>query len=93
MVEKMKDDTLIRCEQGEKVYYIPQDVFARVVLATKSRDKRFVRYKTGAEMYDMSERRFKEIAKDAGARVKINMMALVNVEQFEKYLDMFRDND
>lgn len=52
--------------------------------------KRFVRYKTGAELYDMSQSSFEDLAEEAGAKYKIGKMVLVNCEIFEEYLEMFR---
>ena len=54
------------------------------------RQKKFVRYKEGAEMYSMSMRKFQDMAKDAGAIYKVGKMALVNCELFEMYLETFR---
>ena len=45
--------------------------------------KRFVRYKTGAELYDMSQSSFEDLAEEAGAKYKIGKMVLV------KYLRNF----
>lgn len=52
--------------------------------------KRFVRYKTGAELYDMSQSSFEELAEEAGAKYKIGKMVLVNCDIFEEYLETFR---
>lgn len=52
--------------------------------------KRFVRYKTGAELYDMSQSSFEHLAEEAGAKYKIGKMVLVNCEIFEEYLETFR---
>ena len=38
----------------------------------------------------MSERQFKQIAKDAGAIYKINRMVLVSIELLDRYLECFR---
>lgn len=51
---------------------------------------RFVRYKTGAELYDMSQSSFEDLAEAAGAKYKIGKMVLVNCEIFEEYLETFR---
>ena len=79
----------IKCIDGDNVYYVPRDIFARVVMGVKIQGKRFIRYKTGAEMYDMSERQFKTISSDAKAICKINRMVMVDVEKLEKYLAYF----
>lgn len=52
--------------------------------------KRFVRYKEGAELYSMSERKFMDLAKDAKATYKINQVVLVNCDILEEYLELFR---
>ena len=52
--------------------------------------KRFVRYKEGAELYSMSERKFMDLAKDAKATYKINQIDLVNCDILEEYLESFR---
>lgn len=52
--------------------------------------KRFVRYKTGAELYDMSQSSFEDLAEEVGAKYKIGKMVLVNCEIFEEYLETFR---
>lgn len=52
--------------------------------------KRFVRYKTGAELYDIGQSSFEDLAEEAGAKYKIGKMVLVNCEIFEEYLETFR---
>lgn len=52
--------------------------------------KRFVRYKEGAEIYSMSQPKFEQLAKDAGATYKLNKLVLVNLDIFEEYLETFR---
>jgi len=52
--------------------------------------KKFVRYKEGAKLYSMSQSKFEDIAKDAGAVYKLNKLVLVNTVIFEEYLETFR---
>lgn len=52
--------------------------------------KRFVRYKEGAELYSMSQSKFEQMAKEAGAIYKLNKVVLVNCDIFEEYLETFR---
>lgn len=52
--------------------------------------KRFVRYKEGAELYSMSQSKFEDMARDAGACYKLNKLVLVNCDIFEEYLETFR---
>lgn len=55
--------------------------------------KRFVRYREGAELYSMSERKFMDLAKDAQATYKINQVVLVNCDILDEYLESFRITD
>ena len=61
------------------------------VEATKHFMKKFVQYKEGAEKYSIGLTKFQELAKEAKAVYKIDGLALVNCELFEKYLETFRE--
>ena len=66
--------------------------FARKdVEATKKMEKKFVRYPEGAEKYSLGLTKFQALAKEAKAVYKIDKVALVNCEIFEKYLETFRE--
>lgn len=52
--------------------------------------KRFVRYKAGAELYSMSQKKFERMAHEANAVYKLNQLCLVNLDIFDKYLETFR---
>ncbi len=56
----------------------------------KINKKRFVRYKEGAELYSMCQRKFEQMAKDANAVYKLDKLVLVNCDIFEEYLETFR---
>ena len=58
---------------------------------TRNYAKKFVRYKEGAERYSMGLSKFQALAKEAGAVYKVDKIALVNCELFEKYLETFRE--
>lgn len=53
--------------------------------------KRFVRYKEGAEMYSMCQKTFEKRAKEAKAIYKLEKLVLVNLDKFEKYLELFAE--
>ena len=53
-------------------------------------EKKYVRYKEGAEIYSISQSLFERLAKQSGAIYKIGRAVLVNCEIFEEYLDTFR---
>lgn len=52
--------------------------------------KKFVRYKSGAKLYDMSQSKFERLAKEAKATYKINKLVLVNTQILDEYLETFR---
>ena len=56
----------------------------------KDMKKRFVRYKEGADYYSISQTKFMQIAREAGACYKIDKVVLVNCDVFEEYLETFR---
>lgn len=53
-------------------------------------NKKFVRYKEGAELYSMSQSKFEDLAKDAQAIYKVNKLVLVNTAILDEYLETFR---
>jgi len=61
------------------------------VAATKQFIKKFVRYKEGAERYSLGLTKFQALAKEAKAVYKVDGVALVNCELFERYLETFRE--
>lgn len=79
---------MVRCEYKDSICWVPNHIFARVVLETKIPEK-FVRYKTGADLYDMSERQFRDLAKEADAIYKKNRMVLVDLRKIDDYLEYF----
>ena len=64
--------------------YARKDVEKTKILA-----KKFVRYQKGAELYSIGLTKFQELVKEAKAVYKIDKVALVNCEIFEKYLETF----
>lgn len=61
------------------------------VAETKKYAKKFVRYKEGAERYSLGLTKFQALAKEAKSVYKIDGVALVNCELFERYLETFRE--
>lgn len=56
----------------------------------RAKAKRFVRYKEGAEIYSMCQKKFEQMAKDAKAIYKLDKLVLVNCDIFDEYLETFR---
>ena len=63
----------------------------RRVDETRRVAKKFVRYPEGAERYSIGLTKCQALAKEAKAVYKIDGIALVNCELFEKYLETFRE--
>lgn len=63
----------------------------KAVEETKQYAKKFVRYPEGAEKYSMGLTKFQALAKEAKAVYKIDGLALVNCEIFERFLETFRE--
>lgn len=53
-------------------------------------EKRFVRYKTGAELYDVCQSTFEKWAKEAGAVCKVGKAVVVDRDILDRYLESFR---
>lgn len=62
-------------------------------MVRNKKEKRFVRYAEGAEMYSMGLTKFQELCKDAKACYKINQLVLVNLDILDEYLETFRITD
>ena len=62
---------------------------AKMLSERKLIQKKFVRYQEGAEKYSLGLTKFQELAKEAKAVYKIDKVALVNCEIFERYLESF----
>lgn len=57
----------------------------------KITDKKYVRYKEGAERYSMGLHTFQELAKEANAIYRVRKIVLVNTEIFEEFLETFKE--
>ena len=87
MKKEKDDDNLVKCIFNNMIFYVPSDVFSMVLLRTQRYStKKYVRYKEGAELYSMSERKFTELANSADAVIHVNKIALVELEKVEKYI-------
>ena len=87
MKKEKDDDNLVKCIFNNMIFYVPSDVFSMVLLRTQRYStKKYVRYKEGAELYSMSERKFTELANSADAVIHVDKIALVELEKVEKYI-------
>ena len=84
------NEEMVDCYHDGVVTHIPKKIFMQMVMRTQIPDKKYVRYKEGAEMYSMSERQFFKLAHDANAVIKYGKLVLINVEIIDRYLEYFR---
>lgn len=82
---------MVECHYNGAVIMVPLKIFLAMTMRTQYDERRFVRYKEGAEIYGMSEREFNKLAHDARAVYKRNKMALVKLDIIDKYLEYFRE--
>ena len=80
----------VECHYNGKVFFIPQKTLARALFDLEYDEKKYIRYKTGAHIYDMSERTFNQMAHDAGAVYKYYNCAIVKREEIESYIEMLK---
>ena len=59
---------------------------------TKEVMKKFVNAAEGEAVYGISRSHIIELARKAGAVYKVGNSALINTEEFEQYLQQFREN-
>ena len=91
MKKEKDDDNLVKCIFNNMIFYVPSDVFSMVLLRTQRYStKKYVRYKEGAELYSMSERKFTELANSADAVIHVDKIALVELDKVEKYIRFCR---
>lgn len=57
----------------------------------KKKERKFIRYREGAEKYSMGLSKFQQLSREAKAVYKIDGIVLVNTEIFERYLEGFRE--
>ena len=85
------DGMMVECYyNGTKTAISPRRFYS-ILAGVEYEDRKFVRYKTGAHIYGMSEREFNKLAHAAGAVYKINKMALVNLSVIDNYMEYFKE--
>ena len=91
MGKSVFDEDMVECNYEGAILHIPKKKFMEILLHSQIDGKKFIRYKEGARLYSMSEREFYKLAHDAKAVYKRNKMALVKVDDVDKYLEYFRE--
>ena len=85
-----KNQSTVTCLYRGSSVEIPLDIFLNEVFGYTLKDKKFVRYVEGAELFSMSQSEFNKLAHEADAIYKRNKMALVKVDLVMDYLEYFR---
>lgn len=76
----------MECHYNGKTFFIPTEMMSRVLLGVEVEKRRFVRYKTGAYLFNTSERVFNQLANDADAVYKYYGCALVDPDEVEAHV-------
>ena len=71
------------------IEYVPEHMMNRIVALSKYPDRDYVDYHEGAKRYCMSERKFFDLIKAAGAKRKVDGKVLASVEAINKYIETF----
>lgn len=82
---------MVDCHFKGTVIQIPVQLFQAMTMRTQFDNRKFVRYKEGAQIYGVSEREFNNLAHEAGAVYKRNKIALVNLEILDKFMASYRE--
>ncbi len=85
--ELLSSKDKVTCYWNDSVFYIAPKVFYETLLRQKEGPKPYVRYKTGAELFDVGRGEFIKLARDAEAVHKHNGTALVNLDAVCKYVE------
>lgn len=85
------NEEMVECKYFGAIVEIPENLFLAMTFRTYTYEKKFIRYKDGAKMYNMSESEFYRLAHDANAIYKRNKIALVKVDLIDKYLELCRE--
>jgi len=56
----------------------------------RSKRKQYVKYQEGAELYSMGVCKFKQMAHECEAIIKVGKCVYVDLETFDKYFQSFR---
>lgn len=84
--EMSEKRAMVECRFKDKVFKIDPETFSRILFEVNIGDKDFVRFKTGAERIDCSERQYRDIAADADAIYGIGKMRFVDPKQVKAFI-------
>ncbi len=83
----------VSCYWNDSVFYIEPEVFYEALFLQKSGLRPYVRYKTGAELFDVGRGEFIKLARDAEAVHKHNGTVLVDVNAVCKFINGLGSGD
>lgn len=88
--EMIDDNKMVECFYKDSVIRIPKKLLRAMTLRLQFDNRKFVRYKEGAQIYGMSEREFMRLSHEANAVYKRNRLVLVNVDVLDKYMELLK---
>lgn len=82
----------VECHYNGTTTLISIKMFQSMMERMQYDNRKFVRYRDGAQIYGMSEREFNKLAHDANAVYKRGKLALVKLELVDKFMEELRNN-
>lgn len=90
-LERLVEDMRLRHKKQQEIEADFMKDFSREKVYVEWKSLR--RYKDGAEYYGISQSKFEQYAKEAGAVIKKDRIAFVDCALFEEYIKQFRVED
>ena len=87
----MDEKEQVKCEYRNATFYISTQLFTRLVMRTRMPDRKYCRFKEGAELFAMSEKDFRMVAYQAHAVITKDKTVLVSIANVDEYLSRYGD--
>ena len=82
-----KEEKKVECHFNGSIMYVPVRIFMETVFAMEVGQKLYVRYDTGAKLFDVSRNQFMKVAKQAEAVHKLDGTTWVNPKEVSRYIE------
>ena len=91
MDHERNNEEMVECHYNGAIIYVPVKLFLSVTMKIEFEDSKYIRFKDGPRMYNISKNTFMKLAEDAKAVHRFGKVAMVNVAEFDEYLDAYRE--
>ena len=86
MEKERNFDDMVECHYHGSVMFVPIKLFLNATMRMKCEGSKYIRFREGAKMYNLSRNTFIKLAEDAKAVSRPGKVALVNVKILDEYL-------